>query len=117
MVNGNSPVSPLEKLARSVRAMGATAMCLTESSQECISGTARLEQIRRELESVATCARNVLDADGYVKLELLIDQALKVSDPRVFLDAVNVVTAQPVPMPCQCWWCRFKRWVRMLVNV
>ena len=89
------------------RAVSAAAAAGNTNLQRFVQEAAKMERRRTEFEIAVAAARNLVDAEGYVRLEALADVAFRYPDPRSFLDAVGtcVVSTQP----CQCWWCQMKR--------
>ena len=89
------------------RAAGAAAVTANMNLQRFVHEAARVERTRVEFEAAVAAAHNLVDAEGYVRLEALADVAFRYPDPRSFLNAVGmcVVSTQP----CQCWWCQMKR--------
>jgi len=59
----------------------------------------------------AVHASVIVDAEGYVKLENLLELAQKFPDPQAFLSAVNSLNQLPVR---RCWWCETKLWLGLL---
>lgn len=55
-----------------------------------------------------------LTDDQLEQARALADLAIKSGMPDKFLSAVIEITRKPllIPCTCQCWWCRFKRWLR-----
>jgi hypothetical protein len=58
-------------------------------------------------------AANIVDAEGYVRLDKLLEMARHFPSQAAFMNAVGacVVSAQR----CQCWWCKAKRGIGRLL--
>jgi hypothetical protein len=57
-----------------------------------------------------------LTDDQLERARALADLAIKSGMPDRFLSAVTEITRKPLFIPCSCWWCRLRRWMRRMVE-
>lgn len=83
--------------------------------QDAAKRVAEAEKIKVENEILKRAVR-ATDED-MVRYRELATLALKVAYPYQFLAACDALTRQPLFVPCPCWWCKLKRWVKRLAGV